>query len=158
MKAPRAISHPASIAALALLLINDHVFKSSLSRALPWLCGKLSDFAFLALAPLVALSLYECVARGPERHRRAVVLGAMATVGAAFVAIKLSPACAQRVGALWGLLQAPFRRGLWIAAPITVDPSDLLALPALVVALWVEPRTREARVIDGAPAHCQPAR
>lgn len=158
MKAPRAISHPASITALALLLINDHVFKSALSREHPWLCGKLSDFAFLALAPVFALSLYECVARGREPHRRAVVLSAMASVGAVFVAIKLSPACAATVGALWGLLQAPFRHGRWIAAPITVDPTDLLALPSLATALWVERRSRATGVAPREHAHCQPAR
>lgn len=156
MNAPRAIAEPASIAAIAALLINDHVFKNTLSRSLPWLTGKLSDFAFLALAPLVALSMYECVAQRREPYRRAVVLGAIAAVGSVFVAIKLSPSCARAVGALWGLVQAPFRRGSWIAAPITVDPTDLVALPALALGLWVERRTRLRAARDR--SHCQRAR
>src|SRR3954468_1365619 len=46
------LGHPAWWAALALLLINDNLFKGR--GVIPgWLAGKLSDFAFLIVAPVL---------------------------------------------------------------------------------------------------------
>jgi hypothetical protein len=140
VKAPRAVAHPLSIAALATLLINDHLFKTRLDWLPRWLVEKLSDAAFVALAPIVALSLYEALSRG-ERCRRAVTLGATLLVGAVFSLAKCTHAGALVAGWALGALQAPLR-GALLRAPIVVDPTDLIALPTLAVALWVERRTR----------------
>lgn len=151
MKAPRSVAHPLSIAALATLLINDHVFKTRVDWLPRWLVAKLSDLAFVALAPIVALSFYEALSRH-ERRRTLVVTSSMIAVGAVFSLSKCTAWGASLVGCALGALQAP-ARGALVCAPITVDPTDLLALPALLAARWVERRTRpeldrSARAID----------
>ena len=55
-RAASAITHPATLASLAVLLLNDLLFKSLWPHA--WLTGKLSDLAWLVLAlPLLAFLL-----------------------------------------------------------------------------------------------------
>jgi len=133
--------------AVGLLLFNDHWGKQHLSG---WWPGKLSDFAGMAFFPLALQALYEVALswagrwRGPSR--RALVASAVAT-GVVFSAINLHPLAAD--GYRWGLaaLQWPLRalagrvaRG---AAPplapvyLSQDPSDLIALPLLAVAVAV---------------------
>jgi hypothetical protein len=114
---PRAFAHPAWWGALALLLLNDHVWKGG--GVLPAvLTGKLSDFAGMMVAPpLVALVL------GTHSRTRRVV--AVACTGAGFALIKCVPTAAAALGQLLALLQLPSR--IW------VDPSDLFALALLPV-------------------------
>jgi hypothetical protein len=122
----RVATSPAWWLALTLLVLNDHVFK----RVFPGdLTGKLSDFAGLFVAaPLLSALLAALVAR--TRHAR---IAAYVATGAVFAAINVSPAAAE---VLEGLL----------AWRIWTDPSDLIALPMLVLA-W---RRFEA------PAACSP--
>jgi hypothetical protein len=106
----RVATSPAWWLALTLLTLNDHVFK----RVFPSvLTGKLSDFAgvFVA-APLLSALI--------ARTRRARIVAYVAT-GAAFTAINVSPAAADVVERL-------------LAWRIWTDPSDLIALPMLLVA------------------------
>lgn len=140
MKAPRAIAHPLSITALIALVLNDHVFKTRVDALPRWLTGKLSDVAFCALAPVVALSLYEALSRD-ERRRSSVTALSTIVIGAAFSLAKCTHEGALVAGWTLGALQAPLR-GALVRAPIVVDPTDLVALPALALALWVERRTR----------------
>jgi hypothetical protein len=135
--ATRALLGPMALLAIALLVVNDHVLKA---RAPGLVTGKLSDVAGLIFFPLLLAALAEQV--GLRRGRRAVIAAAIAT-GIVFAAIKLwEPAGdAYRVGL--AALQWPFRV---IAAAVTdtalpalgraqltQDPTDLLALPALIV-------------------------
>ncbi len=113
----RALVHPAWLAALAVLAVNDHVLKGA--GLLPGaLTGKLSDLAGMMVAPALLASLLAV------RSRRAL-LGCHLAVGAVFAAIQLSAPAAHAVEA--ATAWAGFA---WI---IIMDPTDLLALPVLLV-------------------------
>jgi hypothetical protein len=118
LAAHRALMHPLWLGALALLVINDHLLKGS--GHLPgWLTGKLSDFAGLVVAPALLAALLRL------SSRRGLFAAHVAT-GGVFAAIKIFPDAARAFEALTALTPFPWS--------ITVDPTDLLALPALAVA------------------------
>ena len=110
--------HPFWWMCMLLLVVNDHVLKGA--GMLPeWLTGKLSDFAGLVVAPVCLVSLL----RLQKRWAKAVVFGSVAFV---FAALQLSDTlvrvvqdCASVVGLSWRI---------W------PDPTDLIALPILLVA------------------------
>ncbi|UQA57685.1 hypothetical protein [Polyangium aurulentum] len=119
--ARRALIHPLWLGALALLAINDHLLKGS--GHLPgWLTGKLSDFAGLVVAPALLATLLRL-------SSRKALLAAHVATGAVFAAIKIFPDAARAFEALTALTPFPWE--------ITVDPTDLAALPALAVAFRV---------------------
>jgi len=103
--------HPAALAAIVLLAVNDWLLKG---RAPGWLTGKLSDFAGLLFFPLLLTAAWNTARWALRRPcpltRRALVVAVVAT-GAAFVAWKL--------GGVLGAVR---------------DPSDLLALVMLAPA------------------------
>ena len=112
----RALLTPTWLVALAVLALNDHLLKGA--GLLPGaVTGKLSDFAGMIVAPVLLAALLRV------RSRRGL-LACHAAIGAVFAAINLSPAAADA----WTALMAniwPWR--------ITVDPTDLIALPALAL-------------------------
>ncbi|MFV8752334.1 hypothetical protein ACNOYE_17430 [Nannocystaceae bacterium ST9] len=116
------------IAALALLVVNDHVLKGS--GLLPgMLTGKLSDFAGLVVAPVLLATLVRA-------RTRTSLLACHVAVGLVFAGIQLSLPFADLWSAAMGLLGHPWT--------ITSDPSDLLALPMLLVSWRVlVPKMRE---------------
>lgn len=112
-----ALRHPLWWAALATLLINDHVLKGA--GVLPgWLTGKLSDVAGMLVAPALAASLIPLRRRGT----RVAAFGAVALL---FALIKLSPEARDALVSAAALLGMRWR--------IVVDPTDLIALAALPV-------------------------
>ncbi len=71
-----ALTHPATVAALAVLLLNDLLLKAIWPHS--WLTGKLSDLAWLIFAlPLLAFPL-SFAARGSLGARRLAFLAAYA--------------------------------------------------------------------------------
>jgi hypothetical protein len=116
--ARRDLTHPIPLLAILLLVANDHLLKGS--GLLPGrLTGKLSDVAGLFFFPLLLVSILDPVA--PQRVRgRPLALGCAAATGLVFAALKLSPQ-ANALAARWGTF--------------ALDPTDLLALPALGLAL-----------------------
>jgi hypothetical protein len=101
--------HPLWWAALALLVLNDHLLKAAGGVEWGWLTGKLSDFAGMLVAPaILAVAARVRTARG--------WLAAHLAVGAVFSAIKVSATAAALLPVV-----------------ITVDPSDLAAVPLLLV-------------------------
>lgn len=75
-RAESALTHPATVAALGVLLLNDLLFKALWPQA--WLTGKLSDLAWLVFAlPLLAF-LLSFAARGNLRAQRVAFLAAYA--------------------------------------------------------------------------------
>ncbi|PTL77153.1 hypothetical protein DAT35_45900 [Vitiosangium sp. GDMCC 1.1324] len=139
--------HPLVLAAVLLLLVNDHVLKQ---RWPSWWTGKLSDVAGLAFFPLLLQAAWESVSarRGrPFTPSGPVLLTCVVLTGAVFSAIQLWDTAA--LGWQWGLgsLQWPVRvlGALWNGARIpqvapvahTADASDLLALPALGLPVWL---------------------
>jgi hypothetical protein len=134
--------HPVVLAALAIWIGNDHLAKAAWPGAVT---GKLSDIAGLVvfpLVPVVALELWrarrELPAPGPAWG--ALWIGATA---AAMIAIKLTPPAAWAYRHGLALLQYPLLAAVRLAAtgelpalhPVrhAMDPTDLLALPALAV-------------------------
>jgi hypothetical protein len=112
-----ALLSPAWLLALALLLANDHWLKYA-DLAPGWLTGKLSDLAGMLVAPVLLAVLLRV-------RRRDALLACHVAVGLVFTAIKLSPACAGWWSWSMGLLGYPWT--------IVVDPTDLLALPCLLL-------------------------
>lgn len=113
------LSHPLFWGALALLLLNDHVLKAA--HPGPWLTGKLSDVAWLVVAPVV-LGAGLAALRLPGRLAAGV---ALAVPVVAFVALQLwAP-----LGEAWV--------GLFGGAHVA-DVADLVALPGvgLVPLCW----------------------
>ena len=115
---PRAVVHPLWWAAVGVLLLNDHVLKAA--GVLPgWLNGKLSDVVgLIVLPPLLALLFG---ADRPGRRMLAIVVS-----GAALASVNLWPAAARGLEVAMG--------ALGLSARVWVDPTDLLALPALLLA------------------------
>ncbi len=132
---------PLPLAAILLLVLNDHVWKAAHPSALT---GKLSDLAGLAFFPLLLVAGVELATR--RVHGRATLLAAVAATGLVFVLVKTTApgAAAYRFGL--ALLQWPVHalpalaRGLELppVRPVALvqDPTDLLALPALALAAW----------------------
>jgi hypothetical protein len=115
--------HPVTLAALALLLLNDHLLKA----AWPGLVtGKLSDFAGLALVPPAVTAAFALLL--PRLSIRIV-----AVTSTLIVAMGFSLAKATALGAAWA--SAGWS---WASGPSTIrcDPTDLLALPALAASWW----------------------
>jgi hypothetical protein len=141
----RALLHPVAIASIALLVINDHVLKAAYGT---WWTGKLSDVAGLAVFPLLVCAGVELVTRRPLGVRAVAI--AAAVTAAAFAAFKLSAPAGDvyRVGlaaAQWPLhaVRALLDGGALPAlgrAQLTPDPTDLLALPAVGVSIFLASR------------------
>ena len=113
------LAHPLWWAGLALLLINDNLLKGH--GVVPgWLTGKLSDFAFLVVAPVVFAAM---LPRGVPGRRPL----AIAAVVGVFVAADLSPAVSDAVVAL--AARVGLRWKLW------PDATDLVALAVLPVTI-----------------------
>lgn len=155
MRPAHPLLHPVSLAAIALLVVNDHVLKAAWPGALT---GKLSDLAGLAFFPLLLAAVAQQV-RPALRLRPTVAVCAMLTA-LVFAAIKVWPLAgdAYRVGL--GALQWPFRalgsllagHGVPGLAPVrlTPDVTDLLALPAVLIAVWLAARFSSDRTEKGA--------
>lgn len=114
----RALASPVSVVSLVVLVLNDHVLK----QAWPGLVtGKLSDFAGLVVAPLaLAVPLALLGVRRP-------VTAAVLATGLGFAVVKTTGVGAETASALWSAVGWP--------SYLRRDPTDLLALPALLVPL-----------------------
>lgn len=124
------LCRPLPVAAVTLLLFNDHVGKPC--GLLPGMVtGKLSDLAGLFFFPILLFSLIDLVLPwlSPRGRERLAWLRASAT-GAIFALIKLCPPANAFACRFWG--------------PIVLDPSDCLALPAVgLAAVWLERHLRK---------------
>ncbi|MCZ7420369.1 hypothetical protein O7605_12670 [Verrucosispora sp. WMMA2121] len=135
--------HPVTVAATALLILNDQVLKAVYPG---WLTGKLSDVAGLVMAPpllavVLALLLAGC-GRLPVLRRTVRIAGpgsgrtpsdllaavSIFVVGVGFTAVKATPEGAATASAVWSVVSGP--------SVILADGTDLLALPALALAWW----------------------
>jgi hypothetical protein len=118
------LCQPLPIVAILLLAGNDHVGKGLLF--LPEIVrGKLSDVAGLFFFPIFLFALVGLASRRlVDGHRQVVAWLAAVATGLAFGVLKTQPEINRWAGALWG--------------PAALDPTDLLALPAaLLAAVWL---------------------
>jgi hypothetical protein len=136
---------PLPLVALAVLALNDHVLKGS---APGWLTGKLSDVAGMVFFPLLLQAMWELLrarlggAWGPSRR---VLVACAAATAVVFGAMQVWPLAGDAYR--WGLgaLQWPAQalRLLASGRPVqgvhpvhlTPDPSDLLTVPFVLVAV-----------------------
>lgn len=139
--------HPVSLLALGLLLLNDHALKAAWPGLLT---GKLSDVAGLVVFPLVVVAAWETFLVAVRRWRgpiaRPLALAVVAT-GVTFTLVKTTPSGALAAGWLLGLGQWLLSLPIHLVAgtpvapvmptAIVVDPTDLLALPCLAIAVWI---------------------
>lgn len=120
----RVLASPGAVLALMVLALNDQVLK----QAWPgWVTGKLSDVAGLVLAPLLLAAALAAL-----RLRRPLP-SAIVMTGAGFVVVKASADGAAFVSDLWSL---------GFPTVMRADVTDLLALPALGVAWWLDAEVR----------------
>ncbi len=130
-----AFRHPAVIAAILALLLNDHVLKAAAPSALT---GKLSDFAGLFFFPFLVGVALQALARLASRRigpRPALLVGFVLTA-AVFIPIKTLPGANALAAVLaGGILNGP--------AYFSLDPTDLLALTMFLPAWHVW------RIIEG---------
>jgi len=123
-RALASLSHPLSIAAIVVLLLNDHVWRKVSPS---WLTGKLGDAAWLVFAPFLLAALIAWV--WPKRED---LVGRVSIIG---------------TGLIFGLAKGvPFFNALVVemlertngwSNSLLVDPTDLLVLPALGLAWWI---------------------
>jgi hypothetical protein len=139
--------HPINLLALGLLLVNDHVLKAVWPGPVT---GKVSDVAGLVFFPILVLSAGELVMTATGRWRiptRRALTIAVACSAMAYGLVKTLPDAALAAGWLLGIAQWLFSlpvRALagTLGAPvvptvIVVDPTDLLALPFVALAIWI---------------------
>jgi len=131
-----AVAHPLCVAAIVLLLVNDHFLKAAFPS---FLTGKLSDVAWLVVAPVALASLLSMIG---ARQRFARIF-AVVSVGVAFTVLQLWPP----LGDAWCAATGGFH---------TPDPTDLWTLPALALpwVCWSQPRRHRALVLPLAVFAC----
>ena len=142
-----ALLHPVSLAAIAVLVVNDHILKASHPG---WWTGKLSDVAGLVFFPLLAHAAWEYVVAWSGRSRdgsRRVLIGCIVVTALGFCAIQLWGPAADAYRAGLAGLQWPYHALIALitgdAIPpigrvhLTQDPTDILATPAVGIAAWL---------------------
>ncbi len=132
-----ALVHPIALTALAVWIVNDHYLKRVHAGALS---GKLSDVACLIVVPLLAVAAIELV-RGTSN--RATWIACIAGTGFVMATINLFDSAAFLYRWGLGIAHWPLRvvlSGELVSihpARLTMDPTDLLTLPALLVPAWL---------------------
>lgn len=125
--------HPVALAALVALILNDHWLKAA--GLMPgWFTGKLSDFAGLIVAPIVLIELAAVAKLRGSSFQHALI--ATSAVGVLFTLIKTLPSANALYVRLSGALLSPLG---WNAGAV-LDVTDLIALTALAVPLWLARR------------------
>lgn len=118
------LAHPLTILSVVILLVNDHLLRVFWPS---WITGKLGDFAWLVFAPLIlAIPLSFIVPKTIRKHDRAVGISSIAIVAVVFGLAKTLPnfhaMTTQLIEAILG----------W-PSTLKRDPTDLVALPALLI-------------------------
>ncbi len=144
--------HPIAVVSVVALVVNDRFVKQTWPGLVS---GKLSDVAGMVFFPLLLVGLVELAAAAARRpwwaDRRAFVTVAV-IVGAFFGATKvLAPIRAFDEAALGWLRWAPGAAaraatggaaGAPEAGHVVADATDLVAVPFVIVAVWIGARAR----------------
>ena len=124
-----ALTHPVTLAALALLILNDLVFKALWPEA--WATGKLSDLAWVVFAsPLLAFLLSLVVPRSRRTAQGALL--------ASYVGLPLLYLAFNTFGLVHDAIIGIFSLAHRGSSGSPLDPTDsLVILPGLAIAAWV---------------------
>lgn len=117
------LTHPVTCLALLVLLVNDHVLKAAWSNAVT---GKLSDLAWLLIAPALLATLVVLVSRAARAQapRAALLVGtSLGVTGVIFALVKVTATGAATGSAVLSAVAGP--------SVVLRDPTDLIALPVL---------------------------
>lgn len=122
------LTHPTSLACIALLILNDHWLKQLVPSALT---GKLSDFAGLYFFPYLLSVPLSLISLKREKNSRAIGAIPFLATGLVFALIKTST---------WAniAVEEVIQRVTGLPSAILIDPSDLFALLVLAPSwlLW----------------------
>ena len=127
-----ALMHPIALIALATWIGTDHYAKAAHGGVVT---GKLSDVACLIVVPLLAIALWELWRPASRR----VAIACIVATGAVMISINLFDSAAWLYRYGLGTVQWPLRAMMGGELPairpaqLTMDPTDLLTLPALLV-------------------------
>ena len=141
------LRHPLVLVMLVMWGINDHYLKAYYGN---WWTGKGSDVCGLVVFSVALYSSYEvywAFRKLPPPHLKRALYGSLLITGGLLAGINLVPSieslCSQGVA----YLQWPFRAlfncfnsgeiTLFVSLKTTMDPSDLLTLPALMIPYWI---------------------
>jgi hypothetical protein len=131
--------HPVPIAAIGLLLLNDHFLKAQFPGPLT---GKVSDFAGLVFFPLFLQACWEVALRLAGRDSIAsprVLAASIAVTAVIFVGIKINAdvnhVYVAVLGWLYGVATSIGQGAARTTSVAAMDVTDLLALPALLIPL-----------------------
>jgi hypothetical protein len=144
------------LAAIAVLVLNDHVLKAAYPG---FVTGKLSDVAGLAFFPLLLVAAYELVTKRPASAEALVT--AVVTTALVFSLVQIWPLATDAYR--WGLgaIQWPVRAAAAGTAEVPIvpvqvmpDPTDLITVPAVLIALATGWRRATADERPAPPASC----
>ena len=132
-----ALTHPVTLGAVALLLVNDWLLKPLWSS--DWTTGKLSDLAWMVFAPPLLLFALSLLVRGNARTERAAFL-------AAYAGLPLLYAAYNTFAPLHDWIMDGFMVLSGASAGSSLDPFDSLVIPpAMAAALWVWRQSAHSR-------------
>lgn len=145
--------HLVPLAGLLLMIVNDQWWRWAWPGALT---GKLSDVGVMLFFPLFLQGIVEIFQSRPLRPSLQVLSGAAVLTAVGFALLQTWPPFAAAYAWGVGALQFPF---LWAMgrvtevrpAMVTMDPTDIITVPLVAVAVWAG---RE-RCIDS-PADLEP--
>src|SRR3972149_1579351 len=123
-KSLNCLIHPTVLTSIAILVLNDHLLKSTHPS---WLTGKLSDFAGLFFFPFLLLAAFSILVNHTQVSSRTIGLIAFAITGAWFALMKTTS---------WGnaFTEDLLLRLFGFTVEIALDPTDLIALVVLLPA------------------------
>ena len=124
-----ALMHPVTLGALAVLLVNDLVFKAIWPGA--WVPGKLSDLAWMMFAPPVLAYILSFATLGSAQAQRAAFMAAYAGLPLLYVAFNTFQPVHDVILHVLGFVGGDGPRS-------PLDPTDSLVIPlAMAAAIWV---------------------
>ena len=129
LRAEAALTHPATLLALAALLVNDHLLKSIWPGA--WATGKLSDLAWLIFAMPLAAWLLSLIARDGRLSRRVAFISA-------YLGLPLLYAAFNTFGSLHDFILTAITTPFGLIPGSPLDATDSIVIPpAMAIGLWV---------------------
>ena len=129
LRAEAALTHPATLLALAALLVNDHLLKSIWPGA--WATGKLSDLAWLIFAMPLAAWLLSLIARDGRLSRRVAFISA-------YLGLPLLYAAFNTFGSLHDFILTAITTPFGLNPGSPLDATDSIVIPpAMAIGLWV---------------------